>query len=152
MYCPFMTTSVEQPQTSWIPDDKTFGARLALVRQRMGWGNVKEAAEQCGVAVESWRRWERDGRQPHNIQAQVEKISVRTGCDFDWLLRGPRATERPNVRLSRSHRSVSRHHPKRQSQRRGAPRAAAQTRPVSAIPPNRRRPMPVRKTDRPMSG
>jgi hypothetical protein len=76
----------------------------------MGWGNVKEAAEACGVAVESWRRWERDGRQPHNIQAQVEKIVERTACDFDWLLRGRRRmiAEEPMVRYAEVNRSAGR--------------------------------------------
>lgn len=30
-----------------IPQDDTFGARLALLRQAMGWSNVQEAAEAC---------------------------------------------------------------------------------------------------------
>jgi hypothetical protein len=56
-----MTTSVEPARTGWVPDDSTFAARLALVRQRMGW-NVKKAADECGIAVENWRRWERRSR------------------------------------------------------------------------------------------
>lgn len=78
-----------QEQQAWTPDDSSFGARLALVRQRMGWGNVKEAATQCGVPVESWRRWERDGILPSRLVTICVAIATRTGCDLDWLLRGP---------------------------------------------------------------
>lgn len=76
--------------TEWIPDDASFGARLALIRHHMGWGNVKQAARECGLSVESWRRWERDNRLPRDVVDRVRMISARTGCDFDWLLRGRR--------------------------------------------------------------
>ena len=36
-----MTTNVSERQ-GWIPDATAFGARLALVRQHMGWGNLDE--------------------------------------------------------------------------------------------------------------
>jgi len=78
-----------------VPTADTFGARLALVRQRMGWGNVKEAALACGAPVESWRNWERDGARPRNIVDIAERIAERTGCDFYWLLTGPRSTSGP---------------------------------------------------------
>lgn len=71
-------------------DSDSFGARLALVRQRMGWGNVKEAAVACGVAVESWRGWERDGAMPQRIVEVAGKISRATGCDVAWLVGLPR--------------------------------------------------------------
>ena len=58
MWC--MTTA--PTEQGWVADDSEFGARLALIRQRMAWGNVKEAALACGLPVESWRNWERDGR------------------------------------------------------------------------------------------
>jgi len=74
--------------TSWVPTDGTFGARLALVRQRMAWGNVKEAAEACGLPVESWRTWERDGVSPRRIVEVSQLIAERTGCSFAWLLTG----------------------------------------------------------------
>jgi hypothetical protein len=85
----------ESQGAGWVPDDDTFGARLALIRQRMGWGNVKEAALACGLPPESWRTWERDGVEPRGIVQKVALISDRTGCDFDWLLWGRR---RPTAR------------------------------------------------------
>lgn len=68
-----------------MPDDEAFGARLALVRQRMGWGNVKEAALACGLPVESWRGWERDGRLPRDLVGTCRAIAQRTGADVNWL-------------------------------------------------------------------
>jgi hypothetical protein len=73
----------------WVPNVDTFGARLALVRQRMGWGNVKKAAEECGLPAESWRTWERDGVTPHRMVTIAIAIATRTGCDLDWLVYGP---------------------------------------------------------------
>lgn len=85
-----MTTSAgTTPTAPWVPDTSTFGARLALVRQKMGWGNVKTAAEQCGVPVESWRNWERDGMEPRRLVTIAMAIATRTGVDVDWLIRGP---------------------------------------------------------------
>lgn len=81
-----MTT--EPPATGWIPTADTFGARLALLRQAMGWGNVKEAALACAQPVESWRSWERDRRQPREIVRVARDISAATGCDYYWLLDG----------------------------------------------------------------
>lgn len=93
-----------QEQQAWTPDDSSFGARLALVRQRMGWGNVKEAATQCGVPVESWRRWERDGILPSRLVTICVAIATRTGCDLDWLLRGPMHEGRqPSGRYGEQH-------------------------------------------------
>lgn len=77
--------TTEATSRGWRPDDSSFGARLALVRQRMGWGNVKEAALACGLPVESWRNWERDGREPRSYIAVCQKISERTGADMAWL-------------------------------------------------------------------
>lgn len=89
-----MTTSPEQPTANgWTPDDSTFGARLALVRQRMGWGNVREAATACGIPPESWRTWERDNVEPRRVVEMAGLIAGRTGCDFGWLLAGPRLRE-----------------------------------------------------------
>jgi hypothetical protein len=83
------TTAKPEPPAAWIPDDGSFGARLALIRQRMGWGNVKLAAEACGVPPESWRTWERDGVEPRGLTRIARQISERTGCDYGWLLDGP---------------------------------------------------------------
>lgn len=90
-----MTRTDERHQNAggWVPDDSTFGARLALVRQRMGWGNVKEAAMACQLPTESWRTWERDGVMPRALVEVAEKIAERTGADFGWLLAGSRLTE-----------------------------------------------------------
>jgi len=51
----------------------------------MGWGNVKEAALACGVPVESWRNWERDGRLPRDIIGVCRAIAAKTGADPTWL-------------------------------------------------------------------
>lgn len=56
----------------------------------MSWGNVKEAADACGLPVESWRRWERDNRAPRSIVEVAGIIADRTGCDYGWLLAGSR--------------------------------------------------------------
>jgi len=85
-----MSITATQPRTpGWTPDDTTFGARLALVRQRMGWGNIAKAAKECGVPVDSWRNWEVDGREPHRLVTISMAIATRTGCDLDWLVYGP---------------------------------------------------------------
>jgi hypothetical protein len=73
----------------WVPDATTFGARLALIRQRMEWGNVKEAALACGLPVESWRNWERDGRQPRDYMRVCQAVAEHTGVDVTWLAVGP---------------------------------------------------------------
>ena len=69
----------------WVPVD-TFGARLALIRQRMQW-NVKEAAEACGLVDQSWRNWE-DGMSPRKVHDVARQIAERTGCDYTWLVAG----------------------------------------------------------------
>lgn len=86
---PGMTTDAGTQQTEpWTADASTFGARLALVRQHMGWGNVKTAAEKCGLPVESWRNWERDGVEPRRMTTIAMTIASATGCDFLWLVHG----------------------------------------------------------------
>lgn len=72
---------------NWIPADDTFGARLALVRQRFAW-NLKEAAIACSLPPGSWREWELFGRLPRNLPEAAEKIAARTGVDDYWLLTG----------------------------------------------------------------
>lgn len=75
---------VEQEAESWVPE-LTFGARLALVRHRMGW-NIKEAATACGIRPQSWRGWELEGRTPHDQLSVGRQIADRTGVDLYWLL------------------------------------------------------------------
>jgi transcriptional regulator with XRE-family HTH domain len=74
-------------ETAWIPSTKTFGARLALVRWRMGW-NVKEAALACGLNESNWRGWELDGRLPHKLNEVAGKIAKSTGVSKYWLIEG----------------------------------------------------------------
>lgn len=83
-----MTVMTKPNLNAWTADDSTFGARLALIRQRKGWGNVKQAANACRIPVESWRTWERDGvipqgRRYFDICAQIADV---TGCDYGWLV------------------------------------------------------------------
>lgn len=83
-----MTTAseVHGPEAPWTANDATFGARLALVRQHMGWGNLKEAAVACGIPVESWRAWERDNVLPRRYFEICAKIARVAGCDYGWLV------------------------------------------------------------------
>jgi len=76
----------DTPDHGWIPDLGTFGARLAAIRQALGWGNVAEAARACNLPVSSWRNWERDGRLPFRYRDTCEVISAATGADLDWLI------------------------------------------------------------------
>jgi hypothetical protein len=85
-----MTSTESITRIGWTADDSTFGARLALIRQRMQWGNVKEAALECGLPPESWRTWERDGVEPRRLVDVAVQISDRVGCDLGWLIAGPR--------------------------------------------------------------
>ncbi len=71
----------------WIPDDSSFGARLVLIRQRMRWSNVAEAARACGLDRESWRLWEQ-GRTPSRLVTVAIAIATASKCDLDWLIRG----------------------------------------------------------------
>ena len=82
-------TDLSPRPPGWTPDVSTFGARLALVRQRMGWGNVKQAADLCGTPVQSWRGWERDGLMPRSLITVCIKIAGVTGVDYRWLALGP---------------------------------------------------------------
>lgn len=84
-----MTITTATQSTGWVADATTFGARLALIRQRMAWGNVAEAAKACGVPIASWRNWERDNREPHRLTTVAKQISGVTGCDYLWLVHGP---------------------------------------------------------------
>lgn len=85
-----MTTPVEphQPPERWTPSLDSFGTRLAVVRQKMGW-NVKEAAIACGLPPENWRRWEQTGLEPRRMVTIAMAIATRTRVDLDWLVYGP---------------------------------------------------------------
>lgn len=91
----------------WTADASTFGARLALIRQRMGWGNIAKAAKECGVPTDSWRNWEVDGREPHRMVTIAMTIATKTGCDLDWLVYGPGPRPRFETRQFRAHRVVA---------------------------------------------
>lgn len=84
-----ITEAAGTRQPGWTASDATFGARLALIRQRMGWGNIAKAAKECGVPTDSWRNWEVDGREPHRLTTIAMTIASRTGCDYLWLVHGP---------------------------------------------------------------
>ena len=96
-----ITEETGRQAPGWVANDATFGARLALIRQRMGWGNVAKAAKECGVPIDSWRNWERDGREPHRLTTIAMTIASRTGCDYLWLVHGPdRGSVRPTTRYA----------------------------------------------------
>lgn len=84
-----ITESATPKALGWTADDGAFGARLALIRQRMGWGNIALAAKECGVPTDSWRNWEVDGREPRRLTTIAMTIATRTGCDYLWLVHGP---------------------------------------------------------------
>jgi transcriptional regulator with XRE-family HTH domain len=81
-------TEVKSRAPGWVPDLSTLGARLALVRQAMGW-NIAEAATACGVPVASWRNWENRGKEPRGLINVAMKIAGVTGIDYRWLALGP---------------------------------------------------------------
>lgn len=68
----------------WFPTIETFGARLALMRQAMGW-NIARAAKECGIAEGTWREWEQDLYKPRNMRMVAEQISAATGITTSWL-------------------------------------------------------------------
>lgn len=79
----------------WIPRDDTFGARLAMVRQRFGW-NLKQASLACGLPINAWAQWESNGRIPRNFAEVAELISDATGADDYWLMTGRINEDLPN--------------------------------------------------------
>jgi len=78
--------------TDWVPE-LTFAAKLALVRNRMGW-NSKEAALACGLPATSWRNWEQ-GKRPHDYEKVCRAVAGRTGVSMHWLAFG--STPRPQI-------------------------------------------------------
>jgi transcriptional regulator with XRE-family HTH domain len=77
--------SMSEHDEDWVPQD-TFGARLALIRQRKNW-NVKEAADACGLNHQSWRNWE-DGKGVQHLEEVAKKIAAAAGCSRRWLMAG----------------------------------------------------------------
>ncbi len=152
MLCHMTAVHGEPPAANtghgWTPDDSEFGARLAMVRQRMKW-NIKEAAVACTLPPASWASWEA-GAMPRNLQQTCRKIADATGADYIWLLAGSlsagirRTSSRPQDRPG-SH--VVRTTPDRPivGKRRDS------VRPVSAIPAAQRRPVSLRPAARPMN-
>jgi hypothetical protein len=143
-----MTQAPEQPTArGWRPDDSTFGARLALIRQRMQWGNVREAAIACGVPTESWRTWERDGVTPRRIVEMSTLIANATGCDLGWLIAGPAMAGRMEVAEQVNGRSapISRSVPADSTPRR------TKHRPTARVSAGQRRPVSVRSPGYSMS-
>lgn len=69
----------------WVPA-LTWGARLCLIRQQMGW-NVQEAAAACNITRTSWQNWE-DGKGCRNQEEVAAKISAATDASYVWLLTG----------------------------------------------------------------
>lgn len=86
----FAEVGAPPPGPGWVADDETFGARLAMIRQKMGWGNVAKAARECGVATDSWRNWETENVEPHRLQTIALAIATRAGCNYIWLCHGPK--------------------------------------------------------------
>lgn len=70
----------------WVAED-TWGARLALVRQRMGW-NYEQAGHACEIEPETWRQWEKVGRSPRKIHEVARRISDQSGANYVWLMAG----------------------------------------------------------------
>lgn len=99
------TATPQAERTGWTVDDGTFGARLALVRQKMDW-NIKQAARECGLPAASWRAWERDGAEPRRLMEIAAAIADRTGCDYAWLTARPRLTTTTASR-GRSEREIN---------------------------------------------
>lgn len=80
-----------QLQRDWIPATDTFGARLALVRWRMGW-NIKEAERECRLTQNTWAGYE-NGREPRRYIEVVNRIALRTQVNKLWLMDGSGSPE-----------------------------------------------------------
>lgn len=148
-----ITEEIGQAQTplarAWTPDDSTFGARLAMIRQRMGWGNIAKAAKECGVPTDSWRNWEVDNREPHRMTTIAMSIATRTGCDYRWLVHGPDrgdllprldSNQKPTGNFPETGRLIIRSGDPDRPHRPGRP--VRETRPIAGLA-RRPRPLPV---------
>lgn len=80
---------------AWVPED-TFGARLALVRQKMHW-NYEQAGALCGISSENWRQWEKGERRPQKMEAICHKIADASHCDYVWLIAGWASSADPKI-------------------------------------------------------
>lgn len=106
-----MTQTMEtQQHAAWVPDDSTFGARLALIRQGKKWRNVKMAAQICGVPVATWRSWEERTTPglPRELE-RVRQIADVAGVDYMWLLTGQAGPTATTSTVSTDRCSWSRH-------------------------------------------
>ena len=97
--CSFMTDHFNAAAVHLPARDVSFAAisraslaEILAFKERMGW-NVKEAAEACGVGVQSWRNWEA-GRSPRGFDGIARQIAEATGCNYLWLLAGEAAVPR----------------------------------------------------------
>jgi transcriptional regulator with XRE-family HTH domain len=145
-------TANEGQAHGWTPDDREFGARLALIRQRMQW-NIKEAARECGIPAASWGSWEA-GAMPRRYLESCRLIAERTGVDLGWLMMGSRVRGLSEISdpPRPDGRPASPEEPKRHAASRPlGPSRRDITRPSSPVPPSRRRPSPVRPGDRVMA-
>ena len=132
---------MERPD-GWTADASTFGARLALIRQRMGWGNVEKAARACGLPVETWRSWERDNREPMRLTLIGKQISGATGCDYLWLVHGPdRGGALPTREYLPGERVIATIGTERRT--RSLPRSVRRTRPIGTRSIRPLTPLPV---------
>jgi hypothetical protein len=109
------TNPKKNEDVAWNPDTSAFGARLALVRWKMGW-NVAEAERECGTTQNLWANWE-SGSMPRQLVEVATKIAWKAKVERDWLLTGdetPRQTPAPGelpgkLRTGNSHRGNVRH-------------------------------------------
>lgn len=86
-------THGESITTGWVPDDSTFGARLAMIRFQKGWGGAVVAGDRTNVRPETWRAWENGtNKNPRNYEEIVAKIARKSGCDAGWLYGGRELT------------------------------------------------------------
>jgi hypothetical protein len=92
-------TAAQSSETpNWIPDTDAFGARLALVRWKLGW-NLAEAERECALSQNTWGNWEA-GAMPRNFIEAISKIAWRTKVDRYWLMDGtgsPNGSEPPTT-------------------------------------------------------
>ena len=74
-------------EIGWLPRVDTLRGPPRLGAPAHGLGHVKEAAESCGVPVQSWRTWE-DGGIPRDILRLAKRVSAVTGVNYYWQLDG----------------------------------------------------------------